>query len=269
MSVQLMKVVIETSVLISGSIFWEYEHGTGKYAVRHKHHRACSILFDILRNFSGSEIAIVTKTVENEAKDTLDKAVGQTIQQTFFPTLAVRYKIMAVQHIVTNACLDRLEAIVEEISIRLPIDLAERDRIVAQELEPFFLEIVPYTVRYIQPSIPRFIKGDFRDELTDIMVEALPSKGTIYKGIPDPRDYVIMAEATMIYRKYGGKEQIYVASKDNHFKPNPVQIGSYLGKPKFLMQLDATVRDKVAEKFGFIGEDPRQLVEIINTKYKS
>ena len=72
-----MKVVIETSVLISGSIFWEYEHGTDKYAVRHKHHKICSILFDILRKLSGSEIAIVTKTVETEAKDTLDKAVGQ------------------------------------------------------------------------------------------------------------------------------------------------------------------------------------------------
>jgi hypothetical protein len=262
-----MKVVIETSVLISGSIFWEYEHGTSKYAVRHKHHPVCSALFDILRKLSGSEIAIVTKTVENEAKDTLEKAVAQTIRQTYFPTLAVRYKIMAVQHIVTNDCLDRLEDIVEETSIRLPIDLAERDRIVAEELEPFFLQIVPNTVRYIQPSIPSFIKGDFRGELTDIMVEALPSKGTIYKGIPDPRDYVIMAEATMIYRKYGGKEQIYVASKDNHFKPNPVQIGSYLGKMKFLMQLDATVRDKVAEKFGFIGEDPRPIVEIINAKY--
>jgi len=108
------------------------------------------------------------------------------------------------------------------------------------------------------------------ESVNDIMVKALPSKGIIYKSIPDPRDYVIMAEATMIYRKYGGKEQIYVASKGNHFKPNPVQVGSYLsGKSKILPQVDATVRDKVAEKFGFIGEDPRQVVQIINAKYRS
>jgi len=269
MSVRRMKVVVETSVLISGSIFWEYKDSTGTYQVRHRFHRISSALFDILRKLSRLEIAVVTKTVENEAKDTLDKAVGKTIRETSFPSLAVKYRIMALQHIVTNACLDRLETIVEETSTRLPIDLGERDRIVRKELEPFFLFVVPQTVRYIQPSIPRFIKGALRDELKDTMVEALPSKGIIYKGIPDPRDYVIMAEATMIYRKYGGKEQIYVASKDNHFKPNPVQIGSFLsGKEKYLPQLDATVRDMVSKKFGFIGEDPGKLIQIVKTNYK-
>ena len=266
-----MKVVIETSVLIGESVFWEYRDITGTYEVRDYHHRSCSVLFDILRKLSGSEIAIVTKTVENEAKITLNKSVGKTIAQTYFPDIAVKFRIMALQHIITNACLDRLEAIVEETSIRVPISLAERKRIVTEELEPFFLKILPTTVRYIQPSIPKFIKGaSFRDELTDIMVEALPSKGTIYKGIPDPRDYVIMAEATMIFRKYGGKEQIYVASKDNHFIPNHVQVGSYLsGRSKILSQLDATVRDKVAEKFGFIGEDPERVADLISAKYKT
>jgi len=130
-------------------------------------------------------------------------------------------------------------------------------------------KIVKNTGRYIQPNIPKFIKGPLRDELSDIMVEALPSKGVIYKGLPDPRDYVIMAEATMIYRRYGGKEKVYVASKDNHFKPNPVQIGSYLsGRQKYLPQVDTTVRDRVAEKFGFIGEDPSKIVEIIKAGYK-
>lgn len=264
-----MKIVIETSVLISGSIFWKYTDSSGTYQVRHRFHSVCSILFDLLKGLSGSEIAIVTKTVENEARDTLDKAVGKTIRETSFPNLATKYKVMALQHIVTNECLDRMETIVEETSIRLPIDLEVRQKIIDTELEPFFLEIVKKTVRYIQPSIPRFIKGPFRDELSDIIIEALPSKGIIYKGLPDPRDYVIMAEATMIYRKYGGKEEIYVASKDNHFKPNPVQVGSYLSsKSKYLPELDSTVRDKVAEKFGFVGEDPRKLIEIIKATHK-
>jgi hypothetical protein len=263
-----MKIVIETSVLISGSIFWKHTDSSGTYQVRHRFHSVCSILFDLLKGLRGSELAIVTKTVENEARDTLDKAVSKTIRETNFPTLVAMYKIMALQHIVTNECLDRMETIVEETSTRLPVDLEARQKIVDAELEPFFLEIVKNTVRYIQPSIPKFIKGPFRDELSDIMVEALPSKGIIYKGLPNPRDYVIMAEATMICRKYGGREQIYVASKDNHFKPNPVQIGSYLGRPKYLPQLDTTIRDRVAEKFGFIGEDPGKLIEIIKAAYK-
>lgn len=265
-----MKVVIETSVLISGSIFWRHKDGNTTCEVVEKHHPVCFGLFDLLRKLTGSEIAIVTKTVENEAKDALDRAVGKAIAQTYFPSLAVKLKIMALQHIVTNDCLDRMEAIIEEISIRPPIDLQERKRIVTQELEPFFQELVKKTVRYIQPRVPGFIKGEFRDELKDIMVAgALPTKGIIYKGIPDPRDYVIMAEATMIYKKYGGKEQVYVASKDNHFKPNPIQVGSYLSrKEKYLRQPDATVRDEVAKKFGFIGEDPAVVIEIIKTNFK-
>jgi len=263
-----MKILIETSVLISCSIFWKYKNDTGTYEVAHKHLTVCAALFDILRELIHFEIAIVTKTVENEAKDALYRAVGKTIRETYFPSLAMKYKIMALQHIVTNDCLDRLENLVEETSTRLPIDLEERRKVIETELEPFFMEIVPKTVRYIQPSIPKFIRGSFRDELTDIMVEALPSKGIIYKGFPDPRDYVIMAEATMIYRRYGGKEQIYVASRDKHFIPNPIQVGSYLSPAyKILPQLDSTVRDKVAERFGFIGEHPGKLIEIVKATY--
>jgi len=263
-----MKVIVETSTLISGCVFWEYKAGTETYTVKDRHFWLCSDLFNVLRRLSKLEVGIITKTVEDEAKNVLDKVVGKAIERTYFPSLAVKYRIMALQHIVTNECLDTLEKIVEESSIRLPIDTSERERIRKEELEPFFEEVVKNTVRYIQPKIPRFIQGPLRNELSDRMVEALPSKATIYKGIPDPRDFVIMAEATMIHRKYDGKEEVYVASKDNHFKPNPVQVGSYLSGAKFLNQVDSTVRDKVARKFGLIGEDTFNVIKILDEKHK-
>jgi hypothetical protein len=266
-----MKVVVETSALVGGSVFWEYSNGNETYQVKDKHYRHCSPLFDILRKLSKMEIGIVTKTVENEAKNALNNAVRKTIANylRYFPDLALKFKVMTLQHIVTNECLNRLERIVEESSVRLPTDIDERERIIRDQLEPFLKETVKNTIRYIQPSIPKFIKGDFRDELSDMMVEALPSKGIVYKGMPEPRDVAIMAEAVMIYRKYDSKEEIYVASKDNHFKPNPVQVGSYhSSKSRFLNEVDPTIRDRIASKFGFIGEDPLQLTEILREKYK-
>jgi len=265
-----MKVVIETSVLISGSIFWRHTDQTGTtYEVSDKHLTVCSALFDILRKLRDFEAGIITKTVEDEAGDTLDKAVGNVIAQTYFPSLEARYKIMALQHIVTNECLDKMDMIVEEISARLPLRRYDRDWIVEKELKPFFRRIVATTVRYVQPPIPSLIKDtDLRNELTDIMIKTIPARGVIYKGFPEPRDLRIMAEATMIFRKYRRKEKIYVASRDNHFKPNPVQVGSYLaGRKKFSGELDATVRDDVAKRFGFIGEHPAKIIEILKATY--
>lgn len=188
----------------------------------------------------------------------------RTVAQTYCPDIVTKAKIMTLQHIVTNSCLDRLEKLVEECSTRLPINIEERTRIKDQEIEPFLKEIVPRTIRYIQPTIPGFIRDvEFRGELTEIIVKSLPTKGVVYKGMPAARDLTIMAEAAMIYRKFSPKEKVYVASLDNHFIPNRIQMGSYLsGYMKQLDDLDPTVRDELATRFGFIGEDPIKVLEI-------
>ena len=208
---------------------------------------------------------IITKTVEDEAKNALNRAVGKTIRENAQPSLLSRYGLMVLQHLILNEALDRLEYYVEECSIRLPINREERDSLKTKEIEPFMQAISKSTLRYIQPSIPSFIKTkSLRDELTRKMVESLPSKGVVYKGMPSDRDMTIMAEAALIYKKFKGNERIYVASVDNHFKPNPVQVGSYLNSSmKYTGDLDSTVRDRLAEKFGFIGEDPEKILEMI------
>lgn len=68
----------------------------------------------------------------------------------------------------------------------------------------------------------------------------------------------------MIYRKFRGKEKVYVASKDNHFIPNRVQIGSFLSPyMKKLDELDSTVRDMLAKKLGFVGDTPLKIIEFV------
>ncbi|NVM31992.1 MAG: hypothetical protein HWN65_24340 [Candidatus Helarchaeota archaeon] len=252
-----MKIVVETSVLIGTCVFWKRKD----LLVKHHFFDKCNKLFEFLRD--NPELGIVTKTIENEAKNVLDKAVNSTIRHTYFPDIGTKIRVMTLQHIISNHCLDKLENLVEECSTRLPINTKKRDKIKNEEIEPFLNEIVKTTVRYIQPKMPSFLRGKrLRGELTDIMVRSLPKKGIIYKGMPADRDLTIMSEATMIYRKYEGKEKVYVASTDNHFIPNRVQIGSFLsGHMKKLDELDSSVRDKLAKKFGFIGDDPLKILE--------
>jgi len=220
-------------------------------------------LLSFLKEYS--ELGIITKTVEDEARNALDNAVLRTIRQTYFVDITEKIRMMTMQHIVSNHCLDRLDKFVEECSGRPPVDINERDRIKKEEIEPFLKELVTKTVRYIQPRIPSLVRAkEIREELTDVIVKSLPSKGVVYKGMPADRDLRIMAEATFIYRKYKSKEKIYVASIDYHFIPNRVQVGSYLsGYRKYLEnELDSTVRDKLAMQFGFIGDEPIKILEV-------
>jgi hypothetical protein len=254
-----MRILVETSVLIGASIFWQCDGQSVKGFSFDK----CNELLFFLKEHP--ELGIITKTIEDEARSVLDKAVLKTIHQTYFTDIKEKIRAMTMQHVVSNYCLDRLDKFVEECSSRLPVDTKERDRIKTQEIEPFLNDLVMKTVRYIQPDIPSFIKSkEIREELTDVIVKSLPSKGIVYKGMPADRDLTIMAEATFICRKRKNEEKIYVASIDNHFIPNKVQVGSYLsGYKKYLEnELDSTVRDRLAAKFGFIGDEPVKILEV-------
>lgn len=255
-----MKILVETSVLIGASIYWQSDGNV----IKDIHFDRCNTLFVYLR--TNPEMGIITKTVENEAKGVLESAVIRTIRQTYFFDIKTKIKVMTLQHVISNNCYDRLETLIEECSTRLPVNIAERDKIQKNEIEPFLKEFVTHTVRYVQPHLPSFIKGqETREELTDVIVQTLPVKGIVYKGMPAERDLRIMSEATIFYRKYNRQEEIYVGSTDQHFIPNKIQVGSYLsGYKKYLEELDSTVRDKLAEKFGFIGEDPLKIVDIIH-----
>jgi len=216
-----------------------------------------------------SEDVIIAKTVEEEARNALDRAVQNTIRDYAPTDLIRRYGIMVLQHLVLNDALDRLDHFVEECSVRVTIDRQARELIKTQEIEPYLKKIVVNTSRYIQPYMPRrkYIGNSLRNELITRFAQSLPRKATIYKGMPGPKDLTIMAEATLIVRKYESKETIYVASVDNHFKPNPVQIAYDGGRRRFTGEIDHTIRDKLATEFGFTGEDPKQVLYVVATQF--
>lgn len=265
-----LKIVIETSALVSASICWEYRDEGRKFRLKHKFFAKCSSPLKYCKQMGLVDNLIITKTIEDEARNILDRAVETTIRYNAHPSLRAKYRLMVLQHLVLNEAWDKLDFYVEECSTRLPINREERDSVKVKEIEPFLSKISRNTLRYLQPHIPRkLVKNkSLRDELTKIMVDSLPSKGIIYKGMPLDKDLTIMAEATLIHRKFAGKMKIYVASVDNHFKPNPVQIGSMLDSSMYYTgELDSTIRDKLAEKFGFIGEDPQKILDILKEKF--
>jgi hypothetical protein len=256
-----VKVVAETSALVGASICWKYQEKAQTFIFKHRAYVKCSRLLEACKP---TDSLIITKTVEDEAKNALKKAVNRTIHDQPAYNFPTRYSLMVLQHLILNDALDRLDYYVEECSIRFPINRHERDSLITNEIEPFLRDVSKNTLRYIQPSIPSFIDKPLRDELTEKIIQSLPSKGVIYKGMPGDKDLRIMAEATMIYRKFNRKEAVYVASLDNHFKPNPVQIFSWNDSSMhFTGELDSAVRDRIAEKFGFIGEDPDRILPIL------
>ena len=259
-----MKVLVETSVLVSGSICWEYKIKNGSKFLTHRFFRKCNDLFETFKKVRKQSALIVTKTVENEARNALKNAVVSTIKERDIKSLQGRYKEMILQHLVLNNSLDRLDYYVEECSIRLPIDTTKRNEIRDKEIEPFLKELVKQTIRYIQPRrVPgRVVRDwDLREEVKEIMYNSLPEKGVFYKGMPGERDLTIMAEATLLTREDPDLNIIYVASCDNHFKPNPVQIGSYLSeRVKYTGELDSTVRDALFERFLFFCDDPLKII---------
>jgi hypothetical protein len=259
-----MKILIETSTLVSGSISWEYSVGKVKKIIEHKFYKKSYALFCSCNNKKMQEKVIITKTVEDEAKNALNKAVDRTIRDRAPRDIIHKYNYMVLQHLILNDSLDKLDYYVEECSTRLPINTTIRNKIRDSEIEPYLKSIIINTIRFIHPQISRVVKGkDFRIELIQKMVTALPEKGTIYKGMPEERDMTIMAEATLLKRKYANDGELYVASLDNHFKPNPIQVYSYLSPDMMFMGLDSKIRDLLRDKFGFIGEDPQQITQII------
>jgi len=69
-----MKIIVETSTLIGACLFWK----SGSHSIKHPQFDKCNSLFQFLERHP--EVGIVTRTIENEAKGVLDKAVLRTIR---------------------------------------------------------------------------------------------------------------------------------------------------------------------------------------------
>jgi len=63
-----MKIVIETSTLVSGSIFWEYELKGKTFSLKHRFFKKCNDVFMCFKGKGMEDNVIITKTVETKRK---------------------------------------------------------------------------------------------------------------------------------------------------------------------------------------------------------
>jgi len=273
-----MFIIIDSSVLIAASILWKYNHTNGVWRLVGKAHHESDSLLNFIKK-SDEITCIISKTVENEAKNTLrEKAINNVIQfyekEKMFPDFIIKkYKSFVLQNIILNASIDRLEMLVEEYSTRLPIDISIRDKLMNSKLIPFFDKVIPETCPFIPaPHIPRTIKGSLnaKKDILNSMIKGSDKGYIIYKGYPEPKDIIIMSEALYIYNNHckDTKKDLLIASLDNHFKPNPVFIGSrdssfWRKKNTDPIRIDSTVRDRLKEEFGFECDHPKAILDKI------
>jgi hypothetical protein len=266
-----MLILVDSSTLIAASVFWEFSKNG--YLITAKHNAVCDDFFKIIKSTKDTT-CIITKTTEEESKAVLNKIVNDIVERKFnsLPSFLKMFSLMKLQDAVTQASTDRLEKIVEEISSRKPIDMTERESI-KKELYAFFRENVPKTFKYVKPTMPSKLPGpisskrEILDAMAHELLNSLPVKGIIYRGFPEPKDITLMAEATYLYRSSQTKEKVYIASLDNHFKPNPIQVTHDLtDRLVFSGKVDSTIRDMLEEKFGFRGDFPGEIIKELTKK---
>lgn len=256
-----MKILIDTCVLISASLYVKYK----ECIIKEDEFDISNKLFSILRERGG--LGYITKTVEDESKDAmnsaLDKSLKRFLKGTSLP-FKEKYAFMSLQETIFTSCKDRMESLVEECTSRPIIDIHQRKQI-KKEVEQFFIQILPDTEIYKQPPLlPRILRGiGFRRFLKKEIVKGRVGGKMIYPGRPKDDDMLIMAEATFIYRTTKN-EEVYIASNYNHFVPNRIFIASFLSPQRdWTGEFDPRVRDALKDEFGFIGERPENILEIL------
>jgi len=265
-------VIIDSSILIKTSLFWECYIKGKKIIIKEWKFAECEALFELIKKYKESLICVITKTIEDEAIHALEeKAVDNRLRIDDWRTrtLKGKYDYVTLKSVILDRSLDRMENLIEEYSTRFPLDKAEVNKILNEEIEPFFKRILPQTIRY--KSLPEIIKKmrgsvEGKKEIIEIIKDSISSDKILYlTGEPKVKDKRIMAEATYICR-IKNKDKIYLSSMDHHFIPNPTQIESYLSNLSIRdsNKMDTGMRDLIFKEFGFFSDTPKELLKIFD-----
>jgi hypothetical protein len=65
--------VIETSTLVNASVCWKYEDQGWALSLEQRFFKVCNALLEYCKNRGSADDVIITKTVEDEAKDALEE----------------------------------------------------------------------------------------------------------------------------------------------------------------------------------------------------
>ena len=224
------KVLVETSVIISGSVYSARQDVT---QVKHVFFDRSMKLLRFLKEHRVKRIGLVTERIEREASSVLEKAViselGRDVE-------------FAIKSVVLDLCWDRLSDILS-ILVKEPTDQKRVDELFVnivymyKHLMDRASLVTPTTVRAIvSEKVRGMVSSRFRKLAQPIYsAQLLRGRSQLLRLLDPSRrpsilDQFILAEAVCLYEKYNAFEPtaMFLASADTAFSPILRSDGSVL-----------------------------------------
>lgn len=240
------KVFIETSVLVSASVFAISRELN--VPLKHHFYDISFPLFDFLKDHVKQRLGVTTITVEEEARSVLMDAVLDEIEQEVSKNPERRELLFKLYSAFCDISFDNLSKN-SSILLREPIPESERE-IISFEVEELYSELSGFDIRKVAKELARFVPKRFKKMAENIYKEQLKHCLPLRRP-PSSADKKILAEAVYLLRRYRKENPdfiLYLASTDHHFSPSRDH------KVK-------TASEKIFNKFGIVCDWPDYILE--------
>jgi hypothetical protein len=220
------KVLIETTILLSASVFAAREDLRSDKLLKHHFFERSMALVGLLRKHQAKKLGLTTDTIVREAQDKLEKAIVDELGRNVSPP---------VKSAALNLCGDRLDTFLQIFQPEV-IDNPER---VSQR----FVDVVcmykqltdrAYLVDHttareaFRKGIDQIVPPRFKGVWLEIKARQLLRDKSQLRRLRDPKkcpssmDKTILAEAAYFHEKFNSQEAttVYLASADKMFSPN-------------------------------------------------
>lgn len=219
-----LKIALETSVIIASSVYIiSRELGSTRIA-KDVHYERAQKLVSELKNRVARRTGIVTRTILRESRNALRDAVTKSLErERLYPQNP---------SIILNQCGDRLERIVEMLSLE-PVDQERKDHYFAQVVSMYSMLwqrstlVTERTTRALAEDRTKLSSSppywQIKSELeTQEVRQEMRQLYNLRGNPPTARDREILSELAALYESYCAEmpTDLYLASTDSsHFSP--------------------------------------------------
>lgn len=260
------KVLLDTNVLISASIYMTVEGSQAPVVFKHRFFDNCMQLLGMLIKHTRKSIGILTATVEDEALATIERAVETEVNKSQLP----RETLFKTLSLVLTRCQDRMQELIRSL---------QRDAVVAKDVDPFYQRVITMYNGFVEEAKEIDVRWDAATKSTTASRPLRSLARSIYQNQsktanrqvlqlrydrPNDTDKMILAEAAYLrtlYKEREGNVEFYFASSDTHFSPMRATGGGGA--------LDSrSVTDRILDEFGVICDWPLEVAVTLESKLK-
>jgi hypothetical protein len=213
------KVLIETSVLVSGSV---YSAKNQIAQIKHKFFDRSKKLFDFIAR--QHEIGVITQTVEQEAANALEDAVNERLGKV----------APNVKSTVLNLCWDRMTDLVATL-VKEDVDVQAVNRNLTRVVTMYGQLLGQARSRSSRAQaaaqsriVPPYLKKLANSIYAHQFLRDVSQTTRLLRNFPGIKDQTILAEAAYLLVKYSQDEEteMFLASADCAFSPTLDPDGS-------------------------------------------